>query len=53
MNATKRVREKALNVRCDEGEYELMTKAAEARGLSLSAWVRMTLLDVAKKVKTT
>jgi len=51
MPAEKRTREKALNVRCQESEYEAMERAAEARGLSLSAWVRMTLLDAARKVK--
>jgi predicted HicB family RNase H-like nuclease len=46
-----RKRSKNLNVRCVDDEIATFEVAAVARGLSLSAWVRMTLLDGAKKTK--
>jgi uncharacterized protein (DUF1778 family) len=40
-----------VRVRVSDREKGLMQKAADARGLSLSAWVRMIALDAAKKEK--
>jgi uncharacterized protein (DUF1778 family) len=40
-----------VRVRVSDREKALMQKAADARGLSLSAWVRMIALDAAKKEK--
>lgn len=44
-------KETRLIIRCSEKEKALFEKAADARGLSLSAWVRMIALDAAKKEK--
>jgi uncharacterized protein (DUF1778 family) len=40
-----------VEIRVSDREKALMQKAADARGLSLSAWVRMIALDAAKKEK--
>ena len=44
-------KETRIEIRASEKEKALFEAAADARGLSLSAWVRMTLLDAAKKEK--
>jgi uncharacterized protein (DUF1778 family) len=46
---TAATKETRLIIRCSEKEKALFEKAADARGLSLSAWVRMIALDAAKK----
>lgn len=46
MSAAKDTR---LIVRATDAQMEAIKAAAEARGLSVAAWVRMTLLDAAKK----
>lgn len=40
-----------VRFRCSDREKTLLQKAAEARGLTLSAWVRMIALDAARKEK--
>ena len=42
-------RNKNLNVRVSDAELAVMHAAAEAAGLTLSAWVRTTLVKAAKK----
>jgi uncharacterized protein (DUF1778 family) len=49
--ATTTTKETRLEFRVSDREKGLMQKAADARGLSLSAWVRMIALDAAKREK--
>ncbi len=46
MNPAKEIR---LQVRATDDQIAAFKSAAEARGLSVSAWVRMTLLDAAQQ----
>lgn len=41
-------KEMQLHIRVTEAQKAAMTRAAEAEGLELSAWVRSTLLKAAK-----
>ena len=38
-----------LFIRCSDKERATLQSAADARGLSLSAWIRMIALEAAKK----
>lgn len=42
-------KESRIFIRASEKEKALLQAAADARGLSLSAWVRMIALDAAKR----
>jgi uncharacterized protein (DUF1778 family) len=45
------VRNKNIVLRVDEAEHSALTKAAQSRGLTLSAWLRLIALDAAKQNK--
>jgi len=42
-------KETRLIIRCSDREKAILQKAAEARGLTLSAYVRMVALEAAKR----
>lgn len=42
-------KEARIELRVSDREKAMLQKAAEAKGLTLSAWVRMTALEQAKK----
>jgi uncharacterized protein (DUF1778 family) len=44
-------REKNIGLRVSEEEHLALTKAAQSRGLPLSAWLRLVALDAAKQNK--
>lgn len=44
-------KEARIELRVSDREKALLQKAAEARGLTLSAWVRMIALEAAREEK--
>ena len=42
-------KDSSLRLRLTEAEHELFRRAADAEGLTLSAWMRMHLLKVARR----
>jgi uncharacterized protein (DUF1778 family) len=43
------VKDNLIRVRASDAERAAMQKAADARGLSLSGWIRMVALEAAKR----
>jgi hypothetical protein len=45
-----KVRSKLVPVRLSEGEYELLDRAAKAKSLQLSSWIRSEMLALARRL---